>query len=81
VAKGNKGRAKQQRSVAVFSGDNAIVRYLKETRAEMAKVTWPTRDEALRLTGIVLAVTVGMAVFLGLVDAFFATLFRFLLGA
>ncbi len=82
MAKGNKGRTKQQqRSVAVFSGDNVIVRYLKETRAEMAKVTWPTRDEALRLTGIVLAVTVGMAVFLGLVDALFATLFRFIMGA
>ncbi len=79
MAKGNKGRAKQ-RSVATLSSDNAVVRYFKETRAEMTKVTWPTRDEALRLTGIVLAVTVGMAVFLGLVDALFATLFRFLLG-
>lgn len=77
MAKGSKPAAKTR------SGswqDNAIVRYLRETRAEMNKVTWPTREEALRLTGIVLAVTVGMAAFLGFVDAVFATLFRLILG-
>lgn len=63
-----------------FLRDNAIARYLRETRAEMAKVTWPQRDEALRLTGVVLAVTVGMAAFLGVVDAIFATLFRLVIG-
>jgi len=61
-------------------GDNAIVRYFRETRAEMSKVTWPTREEALRLTAIVLAVTFSMAAFLGLVDAIFATIFRWIIG-
>jgi preprotein translocase SecE subunit len=37
----------------------------RETRAELRKVTWPTRREALRLTGIVLAATIGFALFLG----------------
>ena len=41
-----------------------------ETRAEIAKVTWPTRQEWLRLSGIVLAVTVVMAFILGAADAF-----------
>lgn len=68
------------KSSTSFWQNNAIARYLKETRAEMAKVTWPTREEAIRLTGVVLAVTVGMAAFLGLVDAIFATLFRLLIG-
>ncbi len=60
--------------------NNPIVQYLKEARAEMNKVTWPTREEALRLTGIVLAVTAAMAAFLGFLDAVFGTLFRFIIG-
>ncbi len=68
------------KTTSILKRDNAILRYLRETRAEMAKVTWPTREEALRLTAIVLAVTFGMAAFLGVVDAIFATLFRLILG-
>ena len=56
--------------------DNALVHYLKETRAEIRKVSWPTRAEATNLTLIVLAVTVAMAVFLGAVDVLFSTLIR-----
>ncbi len=60
--------------------DNALVRYFKETRAELRKVTWPTREEATNLTLIVLGVTVAMAAFLGLVDYIFATLIRLLVS-
>lgn len=55
--------------------ENRVVRYFKETRAELRKVTWPTRQEALNLTGIVLAVTIFMAALLGLLDFLFAKLF------
>jgi preprotein translocase subunit SecE len=51
--------------------DNAVVRYLKETRAELRKVVWPTRDETKNLTIIVVSVTVAMAIFLGLLDYIF----------
>ncbi len=60
--------------------DNALVRYFKETRAEIRKVSWPTREEAVNLTLIVLGVTVAMAVFLGTVDYIFATLIRLLVS-
>ena len=59
--------------------DNAITRYLRETWAELKKVRWPTRQEAQNLTLIVLAVTVGMAAILGLMDFFFAWEFSGLL--
>lgn len=59
--------------------ENRIVQYFKETRAELRKVTWPTRQEALNLTGIVLAVTVFMAALLGLLDFLFAKLFALFL--
>ena len=53
--------------------DNRLVRYFKETRAELRKVHWPTRKEARNLTLIVLAVTVLMGVFLGVIlDSLFA---------
>ena len=55
--------------------ENAIVRYLKETRAELRKVTWPSREEAINLTLIVVAVTTAMAAFLGAVDYLFSKLF------
>ncbi len=58
--------------------ENRIVRYFKETRAELRKVTWPTRRQATNLTLIVLGVTVAMAAFLGAVDFLFATIIRFI---
>ena len=59
------------KAAAEVKQDNRLVRYFKETRAELRKVHWPTRREALNLTTIVLAATVAMAILLGLLDYFF----------
>ncbi len=59
--------------------ENAIVRYFKETRAELRKVNWPTRRQAINLTLIVLAVTVFMAALLGTIDYLFARLFSLII--
>ncbi len=60
------------------SGDssNALVRYFRETRGEIRKVTWPTPQESRRLTAIVLAVTAVMALFLGILDFAFSNLIQ-----
>jgi preprotein translocase subunit SecE len=58
---------------------NPVTKYLRETRAEIAKVTWPTRQEWLRLSGIVLAVTLAMALLLGVTDAVGAQLMNIIL--
>jgi len=63
-----KSKAKRKKS----RKENAIVRYLRETRAELRKVHWPTRQEAWSLTKIVLLVTISMAIFLGLLDYLFS---------
>ena len=55
--------------------DNFIVRYFNETRAEIRKVSWPTRQEALNLTLIVVAFTIFMAALLGIIDYIFAWVF------
>ena len=65
-------KAKAGKSTGKSKKQNAIVRYLRETRAELRKVHWPTRDEAWNLTKIVMFVTVSMAIFLGLLDYLFS---------
>lgn len=59
------------KAAAEVKQDNRLVRYFKETRAELRKVHWPTRQEARSLTLIVLSVTVAMSVLLGLLDLLF----------
>jgi preprotein translocase subunit SecE len=60
--------------------ENAIVRYLRETRAEVRKVTWPTRDEAINLTTIVLVVTVAMSILLWALDNLFTIVVGLIVG-
>jgi len=59
--------------------DSRIVRYLKEVRAEIRKVVWPSREAATRLTAIVLAVTVVMSAAMGLLDWLFSKLFALII--
>ncbi len=48
--------------------EGGISRWWHETVGELRKVSWPTRQEAWRLTVIVLVVMVIMSVLLFLVD-------------
>jgi preprotein translocase subunit SecE len=47
---------------------NAIFRFYRETVGELRKVSWPTREEAINLTFIVVLVLVAMAILLGGID-------------
>jgi preprotein translocase subunit SecE len=59
---------------------NAIQRLFRETIAELRKVSWPTRQEAVALTRIVLIVMIIMAIILGGLDWAFFRFFGWLLG-
>jgi preprotein translocase subunit SecE len=52
-----------------------IGEYISGVRAELEKVTWPTREETLRLTRIVLIVTVISSIILGMISLAFTELF------
>lgn len=52
---------------------NAIQRWFRETVGELRKVSWPTTQEAWRLTRIVILVVVAMSALLGLLDLLFST--------
>ena len=70
--------AKKEETAAVPQ-ENPIGRYIRETRGELRKVTWPTREEAWRLTAIVLGVTAVFAVFLWAMDSLFSNALRLII--
>jgi preprotein translocase subunit SecE len=70
--------AKKEEAAAVPQ-ENALGRYVRETRGELRKVTWPTRDEAWRLTLIVLGVTAAFAVFLWAFDSLFSNMIQYVI--
>jgi len=53
-----------------------IVRYFQEARAELSRVTWPTREQIVEGTQAILVFTVVAMVILG----FYDLVFRFLIG-
>jgi len=48
--------------------NNPVVNYVKESREELKKVAWPTRSVVIRDTFVVVAVSLAMAVFFGVID-------------
>ena len=48
-----------------------ITQYLKDSRAELKKVTWPTREQTKNHTLMVIGLSVAVALFLGTLDYVF----------
>ena len=59
---------------------NVVQQFLKESRAELKKVTWPTPKQAITSTTVVIVVTVIVSLVLGLVDFGLAKIIRLVLG-
>jgi len=49
-----------------------IVDYIKDTRSELKHVSWPTRKQAIVFTIIVILISVGVSLYLGVLDALFS---------
>ena len=54
--------------------------FLRQVRAETAKVVWPTREEVLRTTLMVIIMTAILGVFFFGVDSAFSAIVQALLG-
>ena len=50
--------------------------YFKEVRAEMKHVSWPSRRLTITYTIVVIAISLGTAVYLGLLDYIFEALIK-----
>lgn len=55
---------------------NRFINYLRDTKAELRHVSWPTQKQASIFTALVIIISVLTAIYLGLFDR----LFLFLVG-
>ncbi len=57
-----------------------VAQLIKDVQFEMGKVTWPTRDELIASTNIVLVVSLVLSVFIFAVDFVLSLVRRFLMS-
>ncbi|PID51710.1 MAG: preprotein translocase subunit SecE [Candidatus Moraniibacteriota bacterium] len=53
-----------------------IIQFLREAYGEMKKVSWPSREQTIQYTMLVIVISIGVAVFLGVLDYGFGTFIR-----
>lgn len=56
-----------------------IKKFIKEVQVEFSKIVWPDKKVTMGLTGIVIALTVVIAIYLGSVDLLLGKLVAYLL--
>ena len=55
------------------------IAFLKETKDELQKVSWPSRDEVIRLTFVVIFASLIVGLFLGGADFIFTKLIELII--
>ena len=53
-----------------------IRQFLREAYSEMKKVSWPTREQTIQYTTLVIVISVSVAVFLGVLDYMFGSVIK-----
>ena len=56
-----------------------LINFIKESRAELRKVTWPNRKQLISSTVVVIITVALIAVFLGIVDLIFSRIVTIIL--
>lgn len=59
---------------------NKIILFFKEVQEELGKVVWPSRDQAIRYTILVVIVAVAVGLILGGLDSLLTLLTNFLVN-
>lgn len=57
-----------------------MFRFLVEVKNELGKVTWPSREDTIKLTSIVIGISIGVGLYLGALDLVFTELLKILIG-
>ena len=57
-----------------------VTDFFAEVKVEMKKVTWPTREELVESTKLVIVASVVVTVFIGVVDNILSAIIKLLLG-
>ena len=61
------------------SGAIKPLAFFKEVKTELIKVSWPSREQTIKLTLIVIAISIGVGLFVGGLDILFTTITTLLL--
>ena len=56
-----------------------FITYIRDTRAEMRHVSWPTQRQTLVFTAVVIVVSLLTAAYLGFFDWLFTTLLQYII--
>lgn len=56
-----------------------VLQFFKESKAELKKVVWPTKEDVISSIKVVIISTIIIAVVLGLLDLAFSELFRIIM--
>ena len=59
---------------------NKLTNFVKDVRTEFSKVSWPTREDLIGSTGVVLVFSAVFAVFIGMFDLVISFVWGMLLG-
>ena len=59
---------------------NKLTNFVKDVRAEFSKVSWPTHEDLVSSTGVVLVFSAVFAVFIGMFDLIISFVWGMLLG-
>ncbi len=60
--------------------ENRVQRSYRDIKSELKKVVWPSREEAINLSTIVIAVSIAVGMFLGGTDFIFSWLIQRIIG-
>lgn len=55
---------------------NKAINFIKEAKAELYKVNWPSKKQATRYTLLVIGVSIATAIFLGGLDYIFGIIIK-----
>jgi len=62
------------KSAPVKTSSVSPIKFIKQARAELKKVVWPTKKQVISMTAIVIAVSVAVGIFIGSLDYLFTNL-------
>jgi len=57
---------------------NKVINYLKEVKLELSKVTWPKKNQVIKLTLIVFVISAIVAIYVGGLDFIFTKALEFI---
>lgn len=59
---------------------NALTSYLGAVKEELKKTSWPTREDTVKKTVLVIAISLAVALYIGVIDYLFNILLQKLLA-